>query len=177
MGATPTYGWPTPDPTDLVTNGPADIDALAQGIDASLAAEAQARADADALAVPRALVDAEGDLIIGTAADAVARLPKGAPGSALVVDAATGDVMWGMLSSGPHIEAKTTAGLDDTETVTFSQAFAAVPNVNATPYGNYMAGGCIVTSKSTTAATTKSFYYTGSGWTVPKDVQAIDQTS
>lgn len=43
----------------------------------------------DTTKIPKALVDAKGDLILATAADVVARLPVGANGTALVADSAT----------------------------------------------------------------------------------------
>lgn len=50
----------------------------------------------DALAIPKSLVDAKGDLLVGTASDTVARLAVGTNVRALVADsAATEGVAWG----------------------------------------------------------------------------------
>ena len=59
----------------------------------------------DAKAVPKALVDAKGDLLVGTANDTVARLAVGTTdGYALTVDAASATVVkWAPVSSNANV--------------------------------------------------------------------------
>ena len=76
-----------------------------------LDAEITARSNADALLVPKSIVDAKGDLIVATAADTVARRPVGANGQVLTADSAEADgVRWATPSTGSN----TTAIFDET---------------------------------------------------------------
>ena len=105
---TPNFGWPVPTSTDLVKDGATAIEALGDGIDASLldlkgGTTGQVLAKAsntdldyswvttdDTNAIQNAIVDAKGDLISATAADTPARLAVGATNdTVLTVDSTT----------------------------------------------------------------------------------------
>ena len=107
---TPNFGWPVPTSTDLVKDGATAIEALGDGIDASLldlkgGTTGQVLSKAsntdldyswvttdDANAIQNSIVDAKGDLIGATANDTPARLAVGANDTMLIADstAATG---------------------------------------------------------------------------------------
>lgn len=89
MGTTPKYALPYPELTDDA-DVPADVSALALAV--------------DDVAVGRTLVDAKGDLIAGSAADVVARLPVGTNGRVLTADsaAATG-ISWQPGPAGSYV--------------------------------------------------------------------------
>lgn len=78
MATTTNYGWETPDDTDLVKDGAAAIRTLGSSIDTTMATM-----------VPKSIVDAKGDLIAATGADAVSRLAVGANDTALLADSTT----------------------------------------------------------------------------------------
>jgi hypothetical protein len=101
---TPNFGWPVPTSTDLVKDGATAIEALGDGIDASLldlkgGTTGQVLAKAsntdldyswvttdDTNAIQNAIVDAKGDLIAASAADTPARLAAGNNGESLYAD-------------------------------------------------------------------------------------------
>ena len=111
---TPNFGWPVPTSTDLVKDGATAIEALGDGVDASLVdlkggttGQVLAKTSAtdldftwvttdDANAIQNSIVDAKGDLIAASAADTPARLAVGANNTVLVADSAeaTG-LKWG----------------------------------------------------------------------------------
>jgi hypothetical protein len=70
MSTTPNYNWPLIEPTDFVTNLPADLETLADAIDASFAA-------------------GEGDLLVGGSSNIFEALPIGANGTVLSSDGTT----------------------------------------------------------------------------------------
>jgi hypothetical protein len=78
MATSPNYGWLEPDNTDLVKNGALAIRTLGNAIDTTMATM-----------VPKSIVDAKGDLIVGTAADTVGRLAVAENGSTIVADSST----------------------------------------------------------------------------------------
>lgn len=78
MATSPIYNWPEPDNTDLVKNGALAIRTLGNAIDTTMGTM-----------VAKTIVDAKGDLIAGTAADAAARLAVGNNGETLVADSST----------------------------------------------------------------------------------------
>ena len=107
MPNTTNFNWTTPADTDLVKDGALAIRTLANGIDTSLVdlkggTTGQVLAKAtntdldfswvaqdDSNAIQNAIIDAKGDLIVGTAADTPARLAVGATnGHVLTVDSA-----------------------------------------------------------------------------------------
>jgi len=85
---TTNYAWQMPTPTDLVTDLPADFEVFGQAVDSTVFANAAAGLSAT-------IVDAKGDIIAATAADAVSRLAVGANDTILTADstAATG-IKW-----------------------------------------------------------------------------------
>ena len=74
MGTTPTYGLPYPTETDDA-DVPLDMQELADTL--------------DGIMLGRTLVDAKGDLLAGSGADTVARVPVGTDGRVLSADAAS----------------------------------------------------------------------------------------
>ena len=67
MATTTNYSWTTPDDTALVKDGAAAIRSLGTAIDTTVFNNAST-------AIAKTIVDAKGDIIAATAADAVARL-------------------------------------------------------------------------------------------------------
>lgn len=130
MPNTTNFNWTTPADTDLVKDGALAIRTLANGIDTSLVdlkggTTGQVLAKAtntdldfswvaqdDSNAIQNAIIDAKGDLIVGTAADTPARLAVGnTNGMVLTVDsteasgmkwaaASGGGTSWTLLNSG-----------------------------------------------------------------------------
>jgi len=78
---TTNYGFVLPTPTDLVTDLPADFDVALQGVDTQMLTNANA-------AIAKTIVDAKGDIIAATGADAVSRLAVGANATVLTADSA-----------------------------------------------------------------------------------------
>jgi hypothetical protein len=101
---TPNFGWPVPTSTDLVKDGATAIEALGDGVDASLVDLKGGTTDQvlaknsntdmdfkwvtsdDANAIQNTIVDAKGDLIAASASDVPARLAVGSDGNMLVAD-------------------------------------------------------------------------------------------
>jgi hypothetical protein len=91
MATTPNYGWVMPDPTDFVTDLPADFEIFGDAVDATVdGIETVANA-----AIPETLIDAAGDLIYGSAADTAARLAIGTAGQVLKVNSGATAPEWG----------------------------------------------------------------------------------
>ena len=95
MATTPNYSWIMPDPTDLVKDLPADFAIFGNAVDSTV------KTNADA-AIAKTIVDAKGDLIVGSAADTAARLAVGGTnGHVLTVNSgATNGVEWAAVASG-----------------------------------------------------------------------------
>ena len=105
---TTNYGWQMPTSTDLVTDLPADFEVFGQAVDTSLlglkggtTGQVLSKTSGtdmaftwatDSSGIPATIVDAKGDIIAATAADAVSRLAVGANATVLTADstAATG---------------------------------------------------------------------------------------
>ena len=88
MATTTNYSWTTPDDTALVKDGAAAIRSLGTAIDTTVFNNAGA-------AIPKTLIDAKGDLIVGSAADTAARLAAGTNGYLLSANSgATNGVEW-----------------------------------------------------------------------------------
>jgi hypothetical protein len=106
MATTTNFGWETPDDTDLVKDGALAIRTLGSAIDTSLVdlkggttGQVLSKtsntdmdftwvAQDDSNAIQNAIIDAKGDLIVGTAADTPARLAVGTNGHVLTADSA-----------------------------------------------------------------------------------------
>lgn len=90
MSVTPNYNWPLIEPTDFVTNLPADFEAFGDAVDATVdGIETTANA-----ALPETIIDAAGDLIYGSAADTAARLAIGTAGQVLKVNSGATAPEW-----------------------------------------------------------------------------------
>jgi hypothetical protein len=116
MSVTPNFSWPLIEPTDFVTNLPADFEAFADDVDADVYALDQA-------AVKKTLIDAKGDLLAGTAADTIARLAVGSNGQVLTADSGeTAGMKWAAPGGGFGWEliGSTTSTAVATVTFTFS---------------------------------------------------------
>jgi hypothetical protein len=88
MATTTNYSWSTPDDTALVKDGAAAIRSLGTAIDTTVFANAGA-------AIAKTLIDAKGDLIVGSAADTAARLAAGTNGYVLSANSgATNGLEW-----------------------------------------------------------------------------------
>lgn len=90
---TTNYAFAMPTNTDLVKDLPADFEIFGQAVDT------QIKTNADA-AIAKTIVDAKGDLIAATGADAVTRVAVGTNGQYLKADStASGGVSWDTLPS------------------------------------------------------------------------------
>jgi len=92
---TTNYGFVLPTPTDLVTDLPADFDVALQGVDTQMLTNANA-------AIAKTIVDAKGDLIAATAADAVSRLVVGDNDTVLTADSTTATGLKWAAPAGPY---------------------------------------------------------------------------
>ncbi len=103
MATTPNYSWIMPDPTDLVKDLPADFAIFGNAVDSTV------KTNADA-AINKTLIDAKGDLIVGSAADTAARLAVGGTnGHVLTVNSgATNGIEWAAVAAGGQTLISTT---------------------------------------------------------------------
>jgi hypothetical protein len=112
---TSNFGWIMPDPTNLVTDLPADFEVFGQAVDTDFAdllggttGQVLSKTSATDLAFtwtnadPLVILDAKGDLISATAADTPARLAVGSNGQVLTADSieSTG-IKWSTPIAGP----------------------------------------------------------------------------
>jgi hypothetical protein len=107
-----------PDPTDFVTDLPADFEIFGDAVDATVdGIETIANA-----ALPETIIDAAGDLIYGSAADTAARLGIGTAGQVLKVNGTADAPEWGSVVSGDNFTLLNTGGTATTSgtTVTVS---------------------------------------------------------
>jgi len=96
----------------LVTDLPADFDVALQGVDTQMLTNANA-------AIAKTIVDAKGDIIAATGADAVSRLVVGANDTVLTADSTTATgLKWAAAASGMKLVVRT--------------AFSAVANTGTT---------------------------------------------
>lgn len=180
MATTTNFGWETPDDTDLVKDGAAAMRTLGSAIDTSLVdlkggTTGQVLSKAsntdmdfswvaqdDSNAIQNAIIDAKGDLIVGSAADTPARLAVGTNGYVLVADSTeTTGLKWAAPAG--------SSGLTLIKTQTIGSAVSSVTVTNAfsSTYDNYLItinGG--VASESNTldlqlGSTTTGYYWFG----------------
>jgi hypothetical protein len=165
---TTNYGFVLPTPTDLVTDLPADFEVALQGVDT------QMKTNADA-AIAKTIVDAKGDLIAATGADAVSRLAVGTNNQILVADSTTatglkwaaptgGEANWTLLNSGgtalTAAQTITVSGISGKDKIlvlldlagSASQTFVGV-RLNTDSGSNYFLQGWEYNSTSSYAAT------------------------
>ena len=111
---TTNYGFVLPTPTDLVTDLPADFDVALQGVDTQMLTNANA-------AIAKTIVDAKGDIIAATAADAVSRLAVGANNTVLTADSTTATgLKWAAAGGGKTWSLLSTTAMTGASTVTVS---------------------------------------------------------
>ena len=115
---TTNYGWQMPTPTDLVTDLPADFGVFGQAVDSTVFANAAA-------ALSATIVDAKGDIIAATGADAFSRLAVGANNTVLTADSTTATgLKWAAAASGGLTLLSTTSMTTIATTVSsISQAY------------------------------------------------------
>lgn len=124
MAVTPNYSWVTPAPTDLVTDLPADFEIFADAVDATVFSNAGA-------AINKTIVDAKGDLIVGTASDTVARLAAGTNGFVLSANSGTASGLeWVAGGSGKLKQVITVS--TTTNTAITATSYTDVTNLTAT---------------------------------------------
>jgi len=119
MATTTNYSWSTPDDTALVKDGAAAIRSLGTAIDTTVFTNAGA-------AIPKTLIDAKGDLIVGSAADTAARLAAGTNGYLLSANSgATNGLEWVAAPSSGSLTLLSTTTLSGTSTTisSISQAY------------------------------------------------------
>ena len=131
MATTTNYGWTTPDDTALVKDGASAIRTLGTAIDTTTFNNAAA-------AIAKTIVDAKGDIIAATAADAVSRLAVGANNTVLTADSsqATG-LKWATPAGGGKVlqvvNATTSTAVNiTTTTLTDSGITATITPTSAT---------------------------------------------
>ena len=118
MAVTTNYSWVTPDDTSLVKDGASAIRTLGTAIDTTTY-------NNSLLPIVKTIVDAKGDIIAATAADAVSRLAVGANGTVLTADSAeaTG-LKWATPASGGMTLLSTTTLSGATTTISsISQSY------------------------------------------------------
>jgi hypothetical protein len=126
MATTTNYGWTTPDNTALVKDGASAIRSLGTAIDTTVFNNAGA-------AIAKTLIDAKGDLIVGSAADTAAILGVGTNNHVLTADsAATNGVKWAAIPV-------SASALTLISSTTYSASSAhSVNDVFSSTYDNYL---------------------------------------
>ena len=137
---TTNYGWQMPTPTDLVTDLPADFEVFGQAVDTSLlglkggtTGQVLSKTSGtdmaftwatDTSGIPATIVDAKGDLIAATAADAVSRLAVGANDTVLTADSTTATgLKWAAAAAG--------GGMTLLSTTTLSGSTTTISSISA----------------------------------------------
>jgi hypothetical protein len=111
MATTPNYGWVMPDPTDFVTNLPADFEVFGDAVDLTVDGIDTRVTDLEVIA-------AEGDLIIGDASGDPVALPIGSAGQILASDGDTAE--WITPTAGGGMTLIATATPSAATTVSFT---------------------------------------------------------
>lgn len=111
MATTPNYGWVMPDPTDFVTDLPADFEIFGDAVDATVDG-----IETIANAAQPNVITTEGDLVVGDASGDPVRLPIGAMGTVLTSDGDTAE--WAATSGGSLTLLSTTTLSGTTTSVT-----------------------------------------------------------
>jgi hypothetical protein len=104
MATTPNYGWVMPDPTDFVTDLPADFEIFGDAVDTTL----------EAIETKLDVITTEGDLVVGDASGDPVRVPVGTVGQVLASDGDT--VEWVTPASGGGMTLLSTTTLAGTST-------------------------------------------------------------
>lgn len=116
MATTTNYSWTTPDDTALVKDGAAAIRSLGTAIDTTVFNNAGA-------AIAKTLIDAKGDLIVGSAADTASRLAVGTNDQILVADSSTATgLKWATPAGGGKV-LQVVQGTTTTSTTVASTSF------------------------------------------------------
>jgi len=139
---TTNYGWQMPTSTDLVTDLPADFEVFGQAVDTSLlglkggtTGQVLSKTSGtdmaftwatDASGIPATIVDAKGDIIAATAADAVSRLAVGANNTILTADSTTATgLKWAAAGGGMTLVQRSTYSAVANTGTTFDGVFSA----------------------------------------------------
>ena len=153
MATTTNYGWTTPDDTALVKDGASAIRSLGTAIDTTVFNNAGA-------AIAKTLIDAKGDLIVGSAADTAARLAVGTNDYVLTADSsATNGVKWAAPASGGGFTLLSTTTLSGA-TTTISSISGSYKDLFAYVYGVKMDGGALDTYNLRIAPNNQTQAYT-----------------
>lgn len=112
MSVTPNYNWPLIEPTDFVTNLPADFEAFGDAVDATVDG-----IETTANAAQPNVITTEGDLVLGDSSGDPDRLPIGAVGTVLTSDGDT--AIWDTPAGGGLVQLAT-QNMAAIGTVTFS---------------------------------------------------------
>jgi hypothetical protein len=108
MATTPNYGWVMPDPTDFVTDLPADFEIFGDAVDATV----------DGIETKLDVITTEGDLVVGDASGDPVRVPVGTVGQVLASDGDT--VEWVTPAGGGGYTQLATGSFSGVSTLTIS---------------------------------------------------------
>lgn len=143
MATTTNYGWTTPDDTALVKDGASAIRSLGSSIDSTLKTQIDAQ-------IPDSIIDAKGDLIVGTADNTPARLASSAVNNdVLMVDTST--------ASGLKWAAPSAGGLTSIATGTLSSTAVTISSIPSTYVDLYL----VIDSPTGSATENIAFRYNG----------------
>lgn len=159
MATTPNYAWTTPDDTNLVKNGAADIRTLANAIDTTVDSIDDRVDTLETNDIPKTLIDAKGDLLAGTAADTIARLAVGTNGHVLTADSSTATgLKWAAAAGGGGKVLQVVTATTSTET--------AITSTSLVDSGL----SCTITPSSTTS---KILVLVSQSMEIERDVESL----